>query len=339
MKQAVMTAPKAIEIREVDAPEPGPGQVLLRIRRIGVCGSDVHVYHGKHPYTSYPVVQGHEFAAEVEAVGEGVTSVPVGAKVTATPQNTCGQCRQCRSGAYHICDALAVRGFQAPGVAQEYYVTEAERILVLPEGFTLEQGALVEPVAVAVHAMARVEGPLAGRNVAVLGAGPIGNVVAQVARGGGAEVLITDVSDYRLDVARQCGLTHTSNAAAEPLGEASRKAFGEAGFDVAFECAGVEATMSAAVAEIQKGGCIIVVAVFGEKTPVDLGFVQDRELSLRGTMMYQHADYARAIELIAEGAVATEPLISKHFQLSEYLSAYEFIDAARDKTMKVLIDL
>jgi L-iditol 2-dehydrogenase len=339
MKQAVMTAPGEIEVREVAPPRAGAGEVLLRIRRIGVCGSDVHVYHGKHPYTSYPVVQGHEFSAEVAGVGEGVDGVPVGAKVTATPQNTCGQCRQCLRGDYHICDGLAVRGFQAPGCAQELYVTDAGKVLLLPDEFTFEQGALVEPVAVAVHAVGRVDAPLAGRNVVVLGAGPIGNLVGQVARSEAAEVLITDLSEHRLEVARQCALAHTSDPDAEPLCEAVQKAFGPDGFEVAFECAGVEATIAAAVGCIQKGGTVIVVGVFGEKPRVDLGFVQDRELTLRGTLMYKREDYQRAIELIAAGGIATDPLISKHFTLSEYLSAYKFIDEAGDRTMKVLIDV
>ena len=339
MKQAVMTAPGAIEVRDVAPPRAGAGEVLLRVRRIGVCGSDVHVYHGRHPYTSYPVVQGHEFSGEVAAVGEGVEDIAVGAKVTATPQNTCGRCRQCLRGDYHICDALAVRGFQAPGCAQELYVTPAEKILPLPDAFTFEQGALVEPVAVAVHAVGRVDAPLAGRNAVVLGAGPIGNLVGQVARSEGADVLITDLSEYRLEVARKCGLTHTSNAGAEPLAEAARKAFGPDGFEVAFECAGVEATITAAVNCIQKGGTIIVVGVFGDKPRVDLGLVQDRELSLRGTLMYRRGDYRRAIERIASRAIATDPLISKHFPLSEYLSAYRFIDEAGDRTMKVVIDV
>ena len=339
MRQAVMTAPGVIEFRQVDPPQPGPGEVQIGVRRIGVCGSDVHVYHGKHPFTSYPVVQGHEFSGEVVGLGEGVTDIPMGAKVTATPQNTCGRCRQCLRGDYHICDALAVRGFQAPGCAQDLYVTPAEKVLLLPEAFTFEQGALVEPAAVAVRAASRLEMPLAGRNVVVLGAGPIGNLVGQVVRGQGADVLITDLSAFRLEVARQCGLARTSNAADEPLAEAAQRHFGDDGFDVAFDCAGAEATITAAVRHVQKGGTIIVVAVFGDVPRVDIGWLQDRELTLRGTLMYRGADYRQAIEGMARGDIATEALISKHFPLSEYLSAYRFIDEAGDRAMKVVIDV
>lgn len=338
MKQAVMTAPGEIMIHEIEAPEPGPGEVLLRIQRIGVCGSDVHVFHGKHPYTSYPVVQGHEYSASLEALGEGVEGLVPGMKVTSTPQIVCGQCAPCLRGDYHICDALKVEGFQAPGCAQELWVTDAAKIVPLPDSFSYEQGALVEPVSVAVHATARA-GDLEGRNVAVLGAGPIGNLVGQVARAQGAKVLITDISDYRLDIAKQCGLEATSNAAEETLAEASQRVFGRDGFDIVLECVGIEDTMTAAIENIQKGGTIIVVGVFGEKPRVDMGLVQDRELNIHGTLMYQRPDYDRAVELIASGEVITDPLFSKHYTMDDYLEAYHFIDAQGDKTMKVIIDI
>lgn len=338
MKQATMTAPGQIDIHEAEAPTPGPGEVLLRIQRIGVCGSDIHVYHGKHPLTSYPVVQGHEFSAVIEALGPGVTDLKPGAKVTSMPQIVCGECAPCRRGDYHICDHLKVQGFQAPGCAQELWVTSADSIVPLPDTFAFEQGALVEPTAVAVHAVGRA-GPLDGKNVAVLGAGPIGNLVAQTARSAGAQVLITDLSDYRLDIARKCGLKATSNAKTETLAQAAARIFGKDGFDVVFECVGVEATMTAAVDTIQKGGTIIVVGVFGDQPRVNLALVQDRELNLRGTLMYQRPDYQHAVELIASGKIITEPLVTKHFPLDDYLEAYRFIEKFGDKSLKVIIDV
>ena len=330
MKQAIMVKPGVIEIRDVDAPSVGAGEVLLRVRRIGVCGSDIHVWHGTHPFTGYPVVQGHEFSAEVEAVGTGVEGISPGDKVTALPQVVCGACAPCKRGDYHICDVLKVEGFQAPGCAQEFFVTSAAKTVTLPDGFTFEEGALVEPAAVAVHAVTRAT-ELDGKNVAVLGAGPIGNLVAQVANARGADVVITDLSDYRLDVARTCGIQRTLNAQAESLDAGA--------FDVAFECVGVEDTLSAAVDAVGKGGTIVVVGVFGETPRVDVGRVQDRELTLRGTLMYQRDDYTEAVRLIAERHIATDPLDSTHFPLDDYAAAYAFIDANREKTMKVFIDL
>jgi len=338
MKQATMTAPGQIEIRQAPVPSPGAGQVLLEIQRIGVCGSDIHVYHGKHPYTSYPVVQGHEFSALVAAIGPGVHDIQVGDKVTAMPQIVCGRCGPCLRGDEHICDALRVQGFQAPGCAQELWVTAADKIVKLPDAFSFEQGALVEPVSVAVHAIARA-GQLQGRRAVVLGAGPIGNLVAQAARAAGASVLITDLSEHRLEIARRCGLLATSNPGVEDLAAASRRVFGEQGFDLAFECVGVEATLDAAVANLAKGGRLIVVGVFGDKPRVDLGLVQDRELSIKGTLMYQRPDYEQAVAWIASGDIVTEPLMSEHFALDQYMDAYRFIDRERERTMKVFIDV
>jgi len=339
MRQAVMTEPGKIEFREVAEPEVGPGQILLRVKQIGICGSDVHVYHGKHPFTSYPVVQGHEFSGLVEAVGEGVTGIEVGSKATARPQIVCGKCRPCQRGDYNICDVLKVEGFQAPGCAQDLFVTTQEKIVPLPDSLTFEQGALVEPTSVAVHSTGR-GGELRGKNVVVLGAGPIGNLVAQVVRWRGAKkILITDLSDFRLDIAKKCGIENTSNAAKESLAEASKRVFGEEGFEVAFEAVGVEATMDAAIQNIQKGGTIVVLGVFEEKPRIDMSIVGDREQSIVGTLMYKHEDYLKAVELIAAGDVVTEPLVTRHFPFEQYLQAYKFIEEQGDKTLKVMIDL
>ena len=338
MRQAIMTSPGTIEFRQVPVPQPGPGEVMVRVQRIGVCGSDVHVNKGLHPFTKYPVVQGHEWSGVVEKLGDGVGGIALGSKVTATPQIVCGQCRPCRRGDYNICDTLKVQGFQAPGCAQDFFVTRAEKIVPLPDRFTFEQGALVEPVSVAVHSSGRA-GDLTGKNVAVTGAGPIGNLVAQLCRCRGARALISDVSDYRLQIARECRLSHTSNARTEKLKDAARRVFGEEGFEVGFECSGVEPALSALVDAVEKGGTIVAVAVYEDKPRVDMSIVGDRELKIVGTLMYTHADYVRAVELIASGDVVTGPLESRHFPFAEYPSAYRFIAEQGERSMKVFIDL
>jgi 2-desacetyl-2-hydroxyethyl bacteriochlorophyllide A dehydrogenase len=334
-----MTSPGVIELRSVPDARAGRGQVLLRIGRIGVCGSDVHVYHGTHPFVSYPVVQGHEFFAVVEAVGEGVTGIRPGSKVTATPQIVCGICRPCRRGHYNVCENLVVRGFKFPGTAQDLYAIEADKIVSLPDLFTPEQGAFVEPVAVAAHASRRA-GDLSGRNVVVLGAGPIGNFVAQACRVRGAKkVLITDLSDHRLDVARQVGIDACSNAGTETLRDASARVFAEEGFDVALEAAGNAASMDQGITTIDKGGTIVIVGVFGSKPSIDMGRVGEHELSMIGSMMYRHEDYETAVDWIARGLIATRPLESRHFPLERYAEAYRFIEEQGVESMKVFVDL
>ena len=339
MRQAIMVEPGKIEFREVPAPSPTADQILLRIKRIGICGSDVHVWHGKHPYTSYPVVQGHEFSAQVEAVGANVVDIKPGMRATARPQIVCGKCRPCMRGDYNICRDLKVEGFQAPGAAQDLFVTTKERIVPFPESMSYEDGALVEPTAVAVHATGRA-GDLTGKNVAVLGAGTIGNLIAQVARARGAKkVLITDISDFRLGIARQCGIRETSNANKETLADAADRVFGDEGFDVAFEAAGVEETMAQVIPSIQKGGTVVVVAVFGDPPRIDLATAGDHELSLIGTLMYKHEDFEKAVEFIANDGVNTDPLVTKHFPFENYNESYEFIEQHGERAMKEMIDL
>ena len=334
-----MTRPGSIEFRETAAPVPGPGQVRLKVQRIGVCGSDVHVYHGKHPFTPYPVVQGHEFSAIVESLGAGVKGIPVGSKVTATPQEVCGICRPCRRGQYNVCEKLKVRGFQAPGVAQDLFVTEADKIVMLPDSFTPEQGAFVEPVSVAVHSTGRA-GDITGRNVVVAGAGPIGNLAAQACkRRGAAKVLITDISDYRLDVATKVGIDAVSNVKRETLADAARRVFGDQGFDVAMEAAGAESSLSSIVKNIDKGGRIVILAVFAEKPPVDVSVLCEHELTVTGTMMYRHEDYVQAVKWIADGSIRLAPLESRHFPFEKYLDAYRYVETEGERSMKVMIDL
>ena len=338
MRQAVMTEPGKIEFQ--DAPEPvfGDDEILLRIQRIGVCGSDIHVWHGKHPFTTYPVVQGHEFSAQVEAVGKNVKKAKPGMRATARPQLVCGTCGPCKRGDYHVCQNLRVQGFQAPGCAQDLFVVPEDRLVIFPDSMSYEQGALIEPVSVGAHSTGRA-GNLRGKNVVVTGAGTIGNVVAQFAQArGAAKVLITDISDFRLDIAKVCGIQYTANATKESFEAALKRVFGEVGFQVGFEAAGVPATITDLIQYIEKGSEIIILGVFEENPTINMGFVGEHELNLIGSLMYKHEDYEEAVEFISRGKIETDPLVTKHFPLEAYVDAYHFIEEQGDRTMKVMID-
>jgi len=339
MRQAVMTSPGKIEFLSIERPHPAAGEVVLQVKRIGVCGSDIHVFHGLHPYTSYPVVQGHEIGAVIDEVGADVDGFRPGDKVVFMPQVTCGECYPCRHGMYHICDHLKVMGFQTGGAAQEFFSIKAELVLKLPQNMTLDQAAMIEPVSVAVHALRR-SGGVEGKKVVVLGAGTIGNLVAQSAQASGAAgVIITDVADYKLDKARQCGLENTINTQKEDLGETILRVFGPDKADIILECVGVQATITQAIDFARKGSTIVVVGVFGKKPEVNLGLVQDRELSLVGTLMYQKQDYLQAIELVASGKLSLDQMITHRFSFENYLQAYTTIESSGGQYMKVMIDL
>jgi 2-desacetyl-2-hydroxyethyl bacteriochlorophyllide A dehydrogenase len=218
-------------------------------------------------------------------------------------------------------------------------VTEVDKLVKLPSDFTFEQGAFVEPVAVAAHVTGRI-GDLTGRNVVVSGSGTIGNFVAQACLSrGAAKVLITDISDYRLEIARQVGITACCNVDKIPMLEATRREFGPDGFEVGIEVAGVEASLTSLVKGIGKGGTLVIVGVYGEKPRVDMSVVCEHELTMKGSMMYRHEDWDQAVRWIASGAVRTEPLVTRHFPFAEYPEAYRFIDAQGDKAMKVMIDV
>ena len=334
-----MTAPGQIEFHEVDKPTPRDNEVVMETQRIGVCGSDIHVYHGMHPYTGYPVVQGHEVGGVVSAVGSYVTHVKVGDKITFMPQVTCGKCYPCTHGMNNICESLKVMGFQTGGAAQEYFALPAENVLKLPDSMSVDEAAFVEPLSVTVHALKR-GGGVERKRVLVLGAGPIGNLTAQVAKASGASaVMITDISPYKLDKARKCGIDFVVDSTTEKLGDAILRNFGPGKADLILECVGVEATMTDAILNARKGTTIVVVGVFGKKPQVDLGLVQDRELNLVGTLMYQKADYERAIELLAAGKINMREMITHRFPFDQYLGAYHAIEALHGEYLKVMIDL
>ena len=336
MIQAIMNRPGELTFRDVPVPAVAPHQIKVRMKRIGVCGSDVHVFHGRHPYTSYPVVQGHEVSAMVVEVGAEVGGFAPGDKVTIQPQVVCGRCHPCTHGMYNACEELKVMGFQTTGMASEYFVTEAAKALRLPDTMSYEQGAMIEPLAVAVHAVRRC-GDVTGRKIVVLGGGPIGNLVAQAARArGAADVLLSEPSAYRLETASRCGIK-VVNPSRENLLDRIIATFGPDKADAIFECVGMDATLKQAIDCARKGSDIVVVGVFADLAAINVGFVQDHELRLIGTAMYRVEDYLEAIELAAAGLVRLDALITHTVRFPDYLQAYRIIEEQKDKAMKVMV--
>lgn len=340
MRQAILVEPKHIEFKEVAEPKAADltaHQVLVNIKRIGICGSEIHSYHGLHPATFYPVVQGHEYSGVVMAVGSEVTVCKPGDHITARPQLVCGKCNPCKRGQYNVCEHLRVQAFQADGAAQDFFVVDDDRVAKLPEGMSLDYGAMIEPSAVGAHASNRTD--VKGKNVVVSGAGTIGNLIAQFCIARGAKnVLITDVSDFRLAKARECGIKHTLNITKKTLKEAAQELFGEEGYQVGFEVAGVEVSIRSLMETIEKGSDIVVVAVFAKDPALSMFYLGEHELRLIGSMMYRHEDYLTAIDYVNKGIVNLKPLVSNRFAFEEYDDAYKFIDAHRETSMKVLID-
>ena len=339
MIQQVMEAPKKITFREIPVPDLKKNDAKIKIHRIGVCGSDIHVWHGTHPFTAYPITQGHEVSGEIVELGEDVLNLHVGQKVTIQPQVVCGKCYPCTHGKYNLCEELKVMGFQTTGTASEYFVCPAEKVTPLPENLSYDEGAMIEPLSVAVHAV-RKFGDVSGKDVCVLGAGTIGNLVAQVAKGLGArKVMITSHGGKKMEVAKECGIDRVIDTRIEDFGEAFLETFGPDKADVIYDCAGTDLTMGQAIQYARKGSTIILVAVFAKMANIDLAVLNDHEIDLNTSMMYRSNDYDTAMELVSNGLVNLKPLISGHFAFQDYENAYHFIDANKASCLKVIIDV
>jgi L-iditol 2-dehydrogenase len=339
MRQAIMTGAHTIDFREVSIPQAGDNDVLIEVKRIGICGSDIHVYHGKHKYMTFPVVQGHEGAGVVTKVGGKVAGLKAGDRVTVMPVVYCGRCRPCRDHKYNVCENVKILGVHATGMAADYFLVDAAKVYKIPDSISFDTGTMIEPLAVAIHAVKR-SGGVSGANVLVLGAGPIGNLVAQAAKNlGAARTMITDVIPKRLEIAAACGIDYPVATSAADLKEAVLRHFGHDGADVIFDCAAVKATVAQATAIARKGTNIVIVGNFTEPVTIEMGLMQRREVSFLSVMLYLPEDFQEAIDLLAAGKIRTDELITNHFDFTGYLDAYRFIDSNARDVMKVIIDV
>jgi len=338
MKVAVTVMPGKIEFAEREVPRISATQVLLKMKYVGICGSDIHIYQGRHPFVGpecYPLVQGHEGVAVVEQVGGGVEGFLPGDVVTIMPQLVCGRCDMCLSGNPHVCETLKVIGCQTDGLFAEKYAVDQSMLIKLPPSMDMKKAAMIEPLAVAVGAVRKL-GSLAGKKVLVFGAGVIGNLCAQVARACGAEeVKIVDLDETRLRTAvDRCGVDKSE---AMSKIQDKKEAFGDA--DFILECIGNESTLADAIRYAKKKAKILVVGVFGKDATLPMALVQDRELTLQGSLMYEREDYVGAINFIDRKAVALDPLIYKTIPFAQYDTAYKLIADNKGLALKVLVEI
>ena len=339
MLQAIMEKPGCIKFNNIKKPKPKKNEVLIKVIRIGICGSDIHVFQGNHPYTKYPIIQGHEIYGKVAEMGPTAKNFSIDDQVTVMPQLFCKSCYNCRIGRYNICSSLKVMGFQINGAAQEYFIITDELLIKLNNKLSPEEYTLIEPIAVAVHAIRR-GGNVKGKNILIFGAGTIGNLVGQVVKTMGAKtVLSCDINDYKLNIAKKCGVDFTINSKKDNLEESIPKYFGENKADLIFECVGYEETISQAISNARSGTTIVVVGIFSKKVKIDFGLIQDRELKVSGTLMYVKDDYLKALELAEDGKLSLKELISKTYPFIRFNDAYQFIEEQKDSVMKIIMTI
>ena len=339
MLRANLVRPREIILEQVDEPKPSKGEVQIQVRICGICGSDVHAYHGKHPFITLPIAIGHEFGGVISKLGDGVTEFSLGQRVTVEPSLTCGQCYNCRHGRYNICEKLRVIGCNAPGGMAEYAIVPTERVIPIPEELQFSHAAMVEPAAVGLHAVRRGRVGLQEK-VVVIGAGTIGLLASQVAKvEANASVLVADFVENRLNLARQLGIDYTCNLSQESLDAAISRVFGGDRADIIMECVGVEDAILSAIRVARKGSRIVVAGVHPGTAATPMGIVQDRELELIGTITYLRTDFIRTIELIAQGKIEVAQLVTHVFPLQQVAEAFSTIDQDQTKAIKVHVEV
>ncbi|MDC0738840.1 alcohol dehydrogenase catalytic domain-containing protein [Cognatishimia sp. SS12] len=305
-------------------PKVGPkaGEVMIKIAYCGICGTDLHVYHGHMDgRVGRNRVIGHEMSGVIETLGEGVAGFAPGQKVVVRPLDACGTCPACAAGHSHICHALKFLGLDTDGAMQEFWCVPARTLHCLPEAMRLDHAALIEPVAVACHDV-RLSDLKVGEDVVVIGGGPIGLLVALVARDAGGKVVISEVNENRLAIAQALGFD-TVNPIKSDLAAQVAKATAGKGADVVFEVSGTQPGVDAMTRVAATRARIVMVAIHATKPQIDLFQFFWRELKLIGARVYEAEDYERAIEVIACGAVPADQVITDIHPLTEIQTAFE----------------
>jgi L-iditol 2-dehydrogenase len=339
MRALVLSEYKRLDVRDVPEPEVGERDVLVRVRACGICGSDVHGYDGSSGRRRPPVVMGHEAAGIVARVGSAVSRFAAGTPVTFDSTVSCGTCAYCREGRVNLCDRRTILGVSCPefrreGAYAEYISVPEHIVYPLPREVPLEQAALVEPIAVAVHAVSRA--PMPARTAVVVGTGTIGLLVIQALRAAGTErVIAVDIEEDKLALACRLG----ADVGLNPKGvdvPAEVRRLTERGADVALECVGATEPIKTAVASVRKGGSVVLVGNIAPAIQLPLQQVVTGELTLLGTAA-SSGEYPRAIELLRTGAIDVRPLISAVAPLEEGSRMFERLYAREPGLMKVVL--
>ncbi|TCL01149.1 2-desacetyl-2-hydroxyethyl bacteriochlorophyllide A dehydrogenase [Shimia isoporae] len=335
IKAAHYRGNKTFTVETMEAPAPAKGEVAVRIAFCGICGTDMHVFHGNMDgRVGFERVIGHEMSGTVASVGEGVTNVSVGEKVVVRPLDHCGNCPACDAGHQHICHNLKFLGLDTNGAMQEIWNVPAHTLHVLPNDMRMDHAALIEPVAVACHDI-RLSGLKPGEDVLVIGGGPIGILCAMVARDAGGNVVISEVNTYRLAIAQAMGFDTINPVEADLPNTINERTSGK-GADVVFEVSGTQPGVDAMTACAATRARIVMVAIHAQKPQIDLFQFFWRELKLIGARVYEPEDYEKAIQLVVSGAIDSERVITDVSPLEDIQQAFESLDNS-PTAMKSLI--
>ncbi|WP_276358110.1 zinc-dependent alcohol dehydrogenase [Cohnella caldifontis] len=336
MKAAIYEGSHTIRVGECVPVEPGPDEVRISVAYAGICGTDLHLYHGRMDHrVTLPHVMGHEMAGIVESVGSGVTNVAAGDRVVVMPLISCGSCPACLAGHGHICQRLKFIGIETPGAFQASMTVPAHTVLPIPDSLSLKLGAMIEPLAVACHDV-RIGDVRSGERAVVLGGGPIGTLIAMVAKAKGANVLVSELNPYRIRLLEEMGI-ETINPKEADVAERVDRLTGGAGCDIVFEVTSSPAGARLMTQLPRTRGRIVVVGIFGDPPPVDLHRFFWRELKLFGARVYEKEDFEQAIAWAASGELPLDRLISDIYPLDRLEEGFRQMESGGG-VMKILLD-
>lgn len=337
MKALRLNAPHQCELADIDDARPGADETLIRVHSVGVCGSDLHAWHGTQPFVTYPRILGHEVGAEVVEAGPSRPDLKPGDRVVIEPLLSCGNCYPCRIGKYNCCASLRVLGVHTDGALRPYFAVPSKCLHRAPEGLGYEEMAMCETVSIGLHAVHRAA-VAPNETVVVIGAGPIGLGAMQSALAYRARVIVLDVLDARLETARQLGATHTVNSTAtDPVKAVMDLTDGE-GAAAVIEAVGLPKTIEQTVDLVAAGGRIVIVGVGSGTVTFPQHIFLKKEIDFRGSRNSRNC-FPEVIRLMAEGKVRMGPLVTHRFGFEEGLDAFRWIDEHRGEVTKAVINV
>lgn len=340
MKALVLKEYKRLVVEEVPVGPLGPGEVRIRVRACGICGSDIHGYDGSTGRRRPPVIMGHEAAGEIAEIGPEVAGYAIGDRVTFDSTISCGCCNYCRLGRINLCDNRRVLGvscgeYRQDGAFAEFVTVPARILYRLPVAVSFEHAAMVEAISVAVHAVGQVQQPL-GKSAVVIGAGMIGLLLIQAARAAGfGRIIAVDVDPDRLSLARSLGADETILAGGDSAAAVREQTNGK-GTEVVFEVVGSADTLTTAVQSAAKDGTVVLVGNLTPQVPLPLQSVVTREISLLGSCA-SCGEYPLCLDLLANAAIRVDPLISAVVPLADGPAWFDRLYAREKGLMKVIL--
>jgi L-iditol 2-dehydrogenase len=338
MKAAFIEKP--FDMKFINTGEPlisSPDEIKIRIAFTGICGSEVHAYKGTHPTRLPPIISGHESSGHIVEIGPAVKDFKVGDRVIIEPQKACGKCPDCLRGDYNVCPDKAVLGtIKWQGSFGEYIVAPERSVLHLPDHIPLEEGALAEPLAVAAHAV-RISAVRLGASVLIQGCGPIGiSLLTMCRRAGAGKIIMTDISQYNMDVARQMGADVLINAAKTNVVQAVLSETSGEGAEIVFMAIGNPEILNEAVQCTKRYGQIMEVAHFGSEPPFDARRYRWKELSMQGSYMFVRKDFEIVLTALASAQINVKPMISKIVPIEECTAAMKMAYERSEDFVKII---